>query len=229
MTLTITLDSSDYNYYTYSNNNNVVLEHAGPKRGDISIELLSPAGTKSILLPRRINDYVNEEGYESWPFMSVHHWGENPAGNWKVNVSFASSGGHVTLNSRSLSINLYGTNNVPDAISRIPSECSPECARGCSGEGPENCDACKHFRVPDTLECVSNCSFLANGSFCEVDGYCLTGKICDPISSGTALPGVYIALIVLGSLAAVSIAAVCLLCVYVVVKRRPVKEYLSLT
>ena len=91
MTLTITLDSSDYKYYTYSSNNNVVLEHAGPKRGDISIELLSPAGTKSVLLPRRINDYVNEEGYESWPFMSVHHWGENPAGNWKVNVSFASN------------------------------------------------------------------------------------------------------------------------------------------
>lgn len=227
MTLTITLDSSDYEYYTYSSNNNAVLEHAGPKRGDISIELLSPAGTKSVLLPRRIKDYVNEEGYESWPFMSVHHWGENPAGNWKVNISFASNGGHVTVDS--ISVNLYGASTVPKAISRIPSECSPECARNCSGEGPMNCDACKNFRMPDTLECVSNCSFVGNGSFCEVDGYCLTGEICSSVSDPNVLQGVYIAVIVLGSLAAISVVAVCVLCVYVIVKRHPVKEYLTLT
>jgi len=159
----------------------------------------------------------------------VHHWGENPAGNWKVNVSFASNGGHVTVDSRSISINLYGASTVPEAISRIPSECSPECARNCSGEGPMNCDACKNFRMPDTLECVSNCSFVGNGSFCEVDGYCLTGEICNSVSNDNVLQGVYIAVIVLGSLAAVSVVAVCVLCVYVIVKRHPVKEYLTLT
>ena len=61
-------------------------DHA--RRGDIKVELISPMGTKSVLLPYREFDFVNSEGYDSWPFMSLHHWGENPIGNWIVQVTY---------------------------------------------------------------------------------------------------------------------------------------------
>ena len=49
-------------------------------RGDIKVELVSPSGTKSTLLPHRKYDFINAEGYYNWPFMSLHYWGENPIG-----------------------------------------------------------------------------------------------------------------------------------------------------
>ena len=52
------------------------LESPHPRRGDVKIELTSPAGTKSVLLPYRNYDFVNEEGYDNWPIMSLHFWGE---------------------------------------------------------------------------------------------------------------------------------------------------------
>ena len=36
-----------------------------PMHGDVQIELVSPHGTVSTLLPYRI--LINEEGYDSWP------------------------------------------------------------------------------------------------------------------------------------------------------------------
>lgn len=80
MTLTISVDTPDYQEYDYRDYyfDPGVINHAGPRRGDIMIELLSPVGTKSVLLPHRKNDFVNEEGYSDWPFMSVHHWGRIP-------------------------------------------------------------------------------------------------------------------------------------------------------
>lgn len=193
-----------------------------PKRGDISIELVSPAGTKSILLPQRKND-IMLDGYEIWPFMSVHHWGENPAGEWKINISFASSGGYVSVSY--IEVELYGTDEIPEALANIPRQCSPECARGCSGNESQNCDACKDLRLPDTLECVSNCSFLGD-SFCEVSGYCLSSEACRQ----HGLQGVYIAIIVTVSSVAILIVVVSLsVCVCVIRKRRRLKKYDALS
>ena len=192
-----------------------------PERGDISIELISPAATKSILLPRRKKD-IMLDGYEIWPFMSVHHWGENPAGEWKINISFASSGGYVSV--PYIEVELYGTDEVPEALKNIPRQCSPECARSCSGNGSQNCDACEDLRLPDTLECVSNCSFLG-GSFCEVNGYCLSGEACGQ----NGLQGVYIAIIVTVSLVAILIVVVSFVCVCVIRKRHRVKKYDALS
>ena len=192
-----------------------------PKRGDISIELVSPAGTKSVLLPHRKKDIVLD-GYEIWPFMSVHHWGENPANEWKINISFASNGGYVTV--PYIEVELYGTSEVPRALLNSPRQCSPECARNCSGNGSQDCDACRGLRLPETLECVSNCSFLGD-SFCEVSGYCLSGEACGQNGS----LGAYIAVIVTVSLLAISIVVVSLVCVYVINKRRKIKKYTTLS
>lgn len=42
-------------------------------------------GTQSQVLTKRLGD-KSEEGFRSWGFMSVHFWGENPGGTWKVAV-----------------------------------------------------------------------------------------------------------------------------------------------
>ena len=140
------------------------------RRGDIQIELTSPQGMKSVLLPYRNYDFVNENGYEDWPFMTVHHWGESPIGTWTLKVSFKSYYGDVSMSG--LSITIYGTASTPASVSGIPSTCDPICVRGCSGIGQENCDACKNFRVDETLECVDKCP----NNTVSYKKYCLTGS-----------------------------------------------------
>lgn len=68
------------------------LEHVQAKislsshqRGDIQIYLTSPAGTKSTLLARRPKD-TSKNPFNSWPFMSVHTWGEMPFGIWQLEI-----------------------------------------------------------------------------------------------------------------------------------------------
>ena len=40
------------------------------KRGDVQINLISPSGTKSTLIDKRIKDY-SRTGFNDWPFLSV--------------------------------------------------------------------------------------------------------------------------------------------------------------
>lgn len=62
----------------------VSLKHR--RRGDLSITLTSPYGTTSKLLStRRYDDH--SDGLSKWMFMSVHFWGEDPRGKWKVTFS----------------------------------------------------------------------------------------------------------------------------------------------
>ena len=146
------------------------LQDQHTRRGDIMIELTSPQGTKSTLLPYRDYDFVNEEGYDNWPFMSVHYWGENPIGTWNLKVNFKSRSGYVHMSN--LGVTIYGTAETPEAVGSIPSQCDSACSRGCSGPGPENCDACSDLRVASTLECVDQCP---NGTY-TFKKYCL---LCD--------------------------------------------------
>ena len=94
------------------------LENSHPRRGDIKIELTSPSGTNSILLPYRNYDFVNAEGYDNWPFMSIHFWGENPVGTWTLKITYKSTSGYVSMSG--LSMTLHGTATVPTAVSSIP-------------------------------------------------------------------------------------------------------------
>ena len=52
-------------------------------RGDISIDIVSPGGTKSQLLSVRRND-KDTYGLTDWDFMTVHLWEESPKGTWKL-------------------------------------------------------------------------------------------------------------------------------------------------
>ena len=107
-------DLAYHNYDMYD-----FLTESHPRRGDIQVELTSPHGTKSVLLPYRKFDFVNYVGYSNWPFMSVHHWGESPLGTWKLKVSFKSSSGYVTV--RVNGLELYGVSN----FSKPPSPSEP--------------------------------------------------------------------------------------------------------
>ncbi len=133
---------------------------------------------------------MNNDGYNSWPFMSVHHWGENPVGDWTINVAFSSSSGYVTV--ADPMVVLYGTDQVPEIIKRIPDQCSSECVRGCADYGDQYCDSCKQRRIASNLRCVSSCpgessesatndtyslKYSSNSSgsdgTCSMGGYCL--------------------------------------------------------
>lgn len=52
-------------------------------RGNLRITLISPSGTASHLLMSRPRD-SDEDTFDKWPFMSVHFWGEDPKGLWKI-------------------------------------------------------------------------------------------------------------------------------------------------
>lgn len=80
-----------------------------PVRGQLEIDLISPsgqsfvnkthfyflshknfvrmcihhAGTRTQVLKPRFKDQ-SKFGFVNWPFMSVHTWGENPKGQWKL-------------------------------------------------------------------------------------------------------------------------------------------------
>jgi subtilisin-like proprotein convertase family protein len=91
-----------------------VLEHVQAKltifsqrRGDLNIQLTSPMGTRVTLLAHRAHD-TSRIGFNHWPFMSVHSWGETPFGTWQLEIH--NDGrllGRATLQNWSLV--LYGT------------------------------------------------------------------------------------------------------------------------
>lgn len=54
-------------------------------RGKIKINLISPSKTKSNLLEFRERD-VSRAGFKSWPFMTVHYWGESINGVWELEI-----------------------------------------------------------------------------------------------------------------------------------------------
>jgi furin len=56
-----------------------------PKRGDIQIFLISPAGTRSQLLHNRERDN-SRSGFREWSFMSTHMWGEQASGVWYLQI-----------------------------------------------------------------------------------------------------------------------------------------------
>jgi subtilisin-like proprotein convertase family protein len=61
-------------------------------RGQISIYLTSPSGTRSTLLLQRSSDRSGD-GFNAWPFMTTHNWGESPLGMWRLEVRNGASVG----------------------------------------------------------------------------------------------------------------------------------------
>ena len=176
------------NQYFYDNDEKIRwLTDPHLRRGDIQIELTSPDSTTSILLPYRKYDFVNEEGYDSWPFMSVHHWGENPVGRWTLKI-FLTSSVVGYFSGSGISMTLYGTTTTPESVSSIPYSCDAACAGSCSGVGTNNCDACSsdHYRIAETLECVYYCPTEMQ----PYDKYCINGEFPNnvPLTASSVPP-----------------------------------------
>ena len=137
------------------------------RRGDIGIQLTSPSGTTSNLLSYRRSDYF-PDGYFDWPFMSVHFWGEDPRGEWKLTISSANIS--TEINVTDIEFKFYGVCSIPESVDNIPEKCHPDCRRGCAREGSEFCDACVNLRNAYSYECIDTCPqgyIKRNGS-----GYC---------------------------------------------------------
>ncbi|KAG7210501.1 hypothetical protein KM043_012022 [Ampulex compressa] len=82
------------------------------RRGDLQIQLTSPQGTMSTLLAKRPHD-VSKAGFNQWPFMSVHTWGERPHGKWQLLIhNEGRYQGRATLHEWALIF--YGTATLPD-------------------------------------------------------------------------------------------------------------------
>jgi len=92
--------------------------------GDLTLKLISPDGTQSVLLNRqgKVPDGMpgasasdlgsTQSGAFKYTFMSTHDFGERSAGNWTLQVSDSVTGLPVTLNAWSL--RLYGSKSTPD-------------------------------------------------------------------------------------------------------------------
>jgi len=150
-------------------------------RGDLRVELTSPFGTTSTLMDYRDND-SGSGSFPSYRFMSVHFWGENPSGPWTLTIRSRSAASPVDMSG--LVVTLYGTDEVPVAISNIPVECDSACAGGCARAGPEFCDACADLRDAHTRECITECP----EGYEQRNGYCYDPTIPEPVCH-TVTPG----------------------------------------
>lgn len=93
-----------------------ILEHVQAKltifsqrRGDLHIQLTSPMGTRVTLLAHRAHD-VARSGFNHWPFMSVHSWGETPFGTWQLEIH---NDGRLLAEIQAWDLILYGTATPP--------------------------------------------------------------------------------------------------------------------
>ncbi|KAG7223418.1 hypothetical protein INR49_015521 [Caranx melampygus] len=156
-----------------------------PRRGDLSINLTSPSGTKSQLLANRLFDH-SMEGFKNWEFMTTHCWGEKAAGDWVLEIYDSPSqlrSQKVPGKLKEWSLVLYGTSVHPYSSPPLRNErtrstdmltptdeefteeyngpCDSECnENGCEGPGPHHCINCLHYFLKfknNTRMCVSEC------------------------------------------------------------------------
>lgn len=86
--------------------------------GDLILELVSPDGTRSVLLDRiqatsrSATDHGSTADNIEWTFKTTHDWGESSVGDWTLVVRDAVTGEVGTLNSWSLQI--FGSEASPD-------------------------------------------------------------------------------------------------------------------
>ena len=147
----------------------MTLEPNGSGRGNLEANITSPSNTVSTLLFTRPFD-DETEGYTDWPFLSVLHWGENPSGSWTIHVYWNEDSGFGSVSN--VSVTIYGVSEIPQSVANIPTQCDLSCARGCSGFGSLNCDACNStlLRNATTLECIQPSECVSPNKVAS--GYC---------------------------------------------------------
>lgn len=137
----------------------VYISISHPKRGELSINLTSPSGTVHELLKPRHKDYSGK-GFDSWPFMTVFSWGENPRGIWTLHVK--NQGLYVSYLSK-WSLRMYGTceQAKPQITQYEHRICNQSCRKGCPTKFSDACNNCSY------LYC--HCGTGQCTAFCEED------------------------------------------------------------
>ncbi|WP_300668609.1 Ig-like domain-containing protein [Desulfoluna sp.] len=102
----------------------VVLTAVHPFRGDFTVTLTSPSGTKSVLAETRKDSKTN---YLRWKFTTVRTWGESSQGDWTLTVADNHSGDTGSFNSWHL--NLYGSLAENENQPPLPSADNAQTAR----------------------------------------------------------------------------------------------------
>ena len=87
-------------------------------RTDMVTTPASETTRSSILLPRQHDTYGDKYGFNEWPFLSVHFWGEGASGNWTLEVDTSSSHESRSPNSKGgvlkkWQLVFYGTYSLP--------------------------------------------------------------------------------------------------------------------
>ncbi|KAK2853403.1 hypothetical protein Q5P01_006064 [Channa striata] len=155
-----------------------------PRRGDLEINLISPSGTRSQLLAKRLYDSSNE-GFRNWEFMTVHFWGERAEGTWTLEIIDSPSkprNPEVLGNLKEWTLILYGTSQDPFTLTSAQHSCSKmveipaseelleeeedeeyngpchsECGdQGCDGPDADHCLNCVYFSLGN-LKSGRNC------------------------------------------------------------------------
>ncbi|XP_060561585.1 furin-like protease kpc-1 isoform X2 [Ruditapes philippinarum] len=147
-------------YIKYLEHLEVFIKYNTSYRGDVEFYLISPMGTESLLLPRRVYDNVTE--YTTSIFMSVHNWGEDPNGEWALTIYPVYEG--MDLHLVEWAIGLYGTATNP--------------ADGIPPDGT----------FGSTCNSSHDCNSTVNGA-CLVDMNNLCDNICVPCENGYHLNG----------------------------------------
>uniref|UniRef100_A0AAR2KL24 P/Homo B domain-containing protein n=1 Tax=Pygocentrus nattereri TaxID=42514 RepID=A0AAR2KL24_PYGNA len=128
-----------------------------PRRGDLEISLISPSGTRSQLLAKRLFDNSNE-GFRNWEFMTVHCWGERAEGTWTLEISDSPS---QLRNPERTYFNSSWTGEEFCSFLFVSGPCHSECGdQGCDGPDADHCLNCIHFSLGNLKAgrtCVSHC------------------------------------------------------------------------
>ncbi|KAL7838269.1 hypothetical protein AOLI_G00266730 [Acnodon oligacanthus] len=136
-----------------------------PHRGDLSITLTSPSGTKSQILAIRPNDH-STEGFVKWEFMTTHCWGEKAAGDWILEIRDTPSPRRNTrLQGKLLewALKLYGTAGHPYERHEQPRSAEmstdDDNTEEYESSRSDQCSSCKpgYYLDEETNSCVTRC------------------------------------------------------------------------
>uniref|UniRef100_A0A673LQY8 Proprotein convertase subtilisin/kexin type 5-like n=1 Tax=Sinocyclocheilus rhinocerous TaxID=307959 RepID=A0A673LQY8_9TELE len=186
-----------------ANHHVIYLEHVvvrititHPRRGDLSINLTSPSGTKSQLLANR---YSYRLCTNLHIFKCILCCGVKAAGDWILEIHDSPSqlrSQKAPGKLKEWSLILYGTSvhpysfrsDKPRSLAEPQPDdeyseeyvglCHPECENGCEGPGPQQCITCLHYFLKfknNTRMCVPECP---TGFFRDDKKRC---KKCSPL------------------------------------------------
>eukprot|EP00069_Balaena_mysticetus_P016052 bmy_01848T0 len=112
LTLTTAACEGKENFVRYLEHVQAVVTVNATRRGDLNINMTSPMGTKSILLSRRPRDDDAKVGFDKWPFMTTHTWGEDARGTWTLELGFVGSAPQKGV-LKEWTLMLHGTQSAP--------------------------------------------------------------------------------------------------------------------